>query len=75
MKLHDLPVLVVDDNATSRQILEEMIGNWRMKPVTAKDGPSAMKPCGARIKKATRFDWCFSTRTCRGWMDSTWLRR
>jgi PAS domain S-box-containing protein len=43
VKLHDLPVLVVDDNATSRQILEEMIGNWRMKPVTAKDGPSAME--------------------------------
>ena len=42
-KLHDLPVLVVDDNSTSRQILEEMIGNWRMKPVTAKDGPSAME--------------------------------
>ena len=43
MKLRDLPVLVVDDNATSRQILEEMISNWRMKPVTAKDGPTAME--------------------------------
>jgi PAS domain S-box-containing protein len=43
VKLLDLPVLVVDDNATSRQILEEMIANWRMKPVTAKDGRSAME--------------------------------
>ncbi len=43
VKLLDLPVLVVDDNATSRQILEEMIANWRMKPVTAKDGRSAIE--------------------------------
>jgi PAS domain S-box-containing protein len=43
VKLLDLPVLVVDDNATSRQILDEMIANWRMKPVTAKDGRSAME--------------------------------
>ncbi|MFY9803815.1 MAG: response regulator [Candidatus Acidiferrales bacterium] len=41
-KMRELPVLVVDDNSTSRQILEEMIANWRMKPVTAKDGKSAM---------------------------------
>ena len=43
LKLVDLPVLVVDDNGTSRQILEEMIANWRMKPVTAKDGLSAIE--------------------------------
>jgi PAS domain S-box-containing protein len=43
VKLLDLPVLVVDDNATSRQILDEMVANWRMKPVTAKDGRSAME--------------------------------
>ena len=43
VKLLDMPVLVVDDNATSRQILDEMIANWRMKPVTAKDGRSAME--------------------------------
>ena len=43
VKLRDLPVLVVDDNATNRKILEEMITNWRMKPVTAEDGPSAIE--------------------------------
>jgi two-component system sensor histidine kinase/response regulator len=30
-----LRVLVVDDNATSRGILEEMIGNWDMRPTAA----------------------------------------
>jgi PAS domain S-box-containing protein len=40
--LHDLPVLVVDDNATNRRILEEWLRHWRMKPVTVGDGVAAM---------------------------------
>ena len=43
LKLQDLPVLVVDDNATNRRILEEMITNWRMKPVAAASGAAALK--------------------------------
>jgi PAS domain S-box-containing protein len=43
VKLRDLPVLVVDDNATSRQILEEMLTNWKMKPVATKSGASALE--------------------------------
>jgi PAS domain S-box-containing protein len=35
-----LPVLVVDDNATSRDILEEMLSSWDMRP-TAVDGAAA----------------------------------
>src|SRR3989442_5259281 len=40
--LENLPALVVDDNATNRRILEDMLGNWRMKPSGGQGGPSAL---------------------------------
>ena len=40
--LTDLPVLVVDDNATNRQILTEVLTNWRMCPVPVESGPAAL---------------------------------
>jgi PAS domain S-box-containing protein len=41
-QLHDLPVLVVDDNATNRHILEEMLVNWRMRPTPVDGGEAAL---------------------------------
>jgi CheY-like chemotaxis protein len=41
--LLNLPILVVDDNATNRRILDEMLKNWRMIPTMADSGPSALK--------------------------------
>jgi signal transduction histidine kinase/DNA-binding response OmpR family regulator/HPt (histidine-containing phosphotransfer) domain-containing protein len=38
--LHGLRVLVVDDNASNRLVLEEMLRNWRMAP-TVVDGSEA----------------------------------
>jgi PAS domain S-box-containing protein len=55
VKLRDLPVLVVDDNATNRKILEEMIANWRMKPVAAANGPAAMEALQRAHKNGTPF--------------------
>jgi signal transduction histidine kinase/CheY-like chemotaxis protein len=41
-KLKNLPVLIVDDNATNRRILQEMVLEWQLKPTLAKDGPDAL---------------------------------
>jgi CheY-like chemotaxis protein len=40
--LRDLRVLVVDDNPTNRQILEEWLRGWQMDPATVGDGVAAM---------------------------------
>ena len=42
MKLQDLSVLVVDDNATNRLILTETLSKWRVKATTANDGNAAL---------------------------------
>jgi CheY-like chemotaxis protein len=39
---HGLRVLVVDDNATNRRILEELLTGWRLRPVLADGGPPAL---------------------------------
>jgi PAS domain S-box-containing protein len=40
--LTDLPVLIVDDNATNRRILEEVFTNWHMRPVVVENGAAAL---------------------------------
>jgi len=37
-----LPVLIVDDNATNRRILEQMVIGWQMQPTSADGGPAAL---------------------------------
>jgi CheY-like chemotaxis protein/HPt (histidine-containing phosphotransfer) domain-containing protein len=40
--LRDLPVLIVDDNATNRRILEEWLRGWGMRPAAVGDGLAAL---------------------------------
>ncbi|HUJ08389.1 MAG TPA: response regulator [Verrucomicrobiae bacterium] len=40
--LENLRVLVVDDNATNRRILEEILQSWHMEPTTTCDAAAAM---------------------------------
>jgi two-component system, sensor histidine kinase and response regulator len=42
VSLHDLPVLVVDDNATNRHILAEWLRGWQTDPTSVGDGMAAM---------------------------------
>ena len=40
--LNGVRVLIVDDNATSREILDKHLTAWGMRPSEAKDGPEAL---------------------------------
>jgi PAS domain S-box-containing protein len=40
--LKDLPVLVVDDNATNRKIIEQILVYWEMKPTVVDSGRAAL---------------------------------
>jgi CheY-like chemotaxis protein len=54
--LTDLPVLIVDDNATNRRILEEVFANWHMCPVVVEGGASAL----ATLEKSVRTNQPFA---------------
>jgi signal transduction histidine kinase/CheY-like chemotaxis protein/HPt (histidine-containing phosphotransfer) domain-containing protein len=41
--VHGMSVLVVDDNATNRQILKQLLQGWRMLPTLASSGREALK--------------------------------
>ena len=53
--LPGLDVLVVDDNAPNRNILAEMLTNWRMSPVLAEDGASALRAMEAARQQGRPF--------------------
>ena len=41
--LQGMAALIVDDNATNRTILEQMLKRWGMRPIVADGGPAALK--------------------------------
>ena len=54
--LHGLHVLVVDDNATNRFILQELVSKWRMQPVMAESGTQALVALDRAFQSKRPFD-------------------
>ncbi|HXW07373.1 MAG TPA: response regulator [Vicinamibacterales bacterium] len=54
--LEGLRVLVVDDNATNRQILQEMLASWHMRPTAVADAAAAMIALREAVRARERFD-------------------
>jgi signal transduction histidine kinase/DNA-binding response OmpR family regulator/HPt (histidine-containing phosphotransfer) domain-containing protein len=54
--IRDLRVLIVDDNATNRQILEEMVSSWQMKPRAVDGGAAALAALRDASEKGEPFD-------------------
>jgi two-component system sensor histidine kinase/response regulator len=53
--LRNLSVLVVDDNATNRRILYEILTRWEMKTTCCEDGQSALAALQAAARKNQPF--------------------
>jgi PAS domain S-box-containing protein len=48
-------VLIVDDNATNRWILRDMLGHWGMLPTVVDDGPAALEAIDEAVSAGTPF--------------------
>jgi two-component system sensor histidine kinase/response regulator len=49
VKLQDLPVLIVDDNATNRRILNDLLTHWGMRPTAVDSAAAALE----RLRQAS----------------------
>jgi PAS domain S-box-containing protein len=55
--LKGMPVLVVDDNATNRLLLNEILESWRMVPTTVEDGPQALEALSRAAQAGTPYSF------------------
>jgi PAS domain S-box-containing protein len=55
-RVQGMRVLLADDNTTNRRLLEEMLRNWSMQPVSVASGEAALQAMDAAAREGTRFD-------------------
>ena len=72
--LDGLRVLVVDDNATNRRILDEMLASWQMKPTPVPDAQAALDALAAAVTRQELFDVILADRHMPG-VDGFMLAR
>ncbi len=53
--LENLPVLIVDDNATNRHILEKTLSYWKMRPTSASGGEAGLAMLNKAASDGTPF--------------------
>jgi two-component system, sensor histidine kinase and response regulator len=51
----DATVLVVDDNATTRETLKELLQSWKLRPAVADSGPAALTALERAFAQGTPF--------------------
>jgi two-component system, sensor histidine kinase and response regulator len=53
--LRGLPVLIVDDNATNRRILQEVLAHWQMQPTAVETGREALALMRGAVEQGRPF--------------------
>jgi two-component system, sensor histidine kinase and response regulator len=51
-----LKVLVVDDNASSRKVLDDLLASWGMNPISVANGPAAVDVLQQSVEEGAPFD-------------------
>ena len=70
LPLSQLSVLIVDDNAVNRRILQEQVTRWGMIPTAVAGGAAALEALARAAGAAIRSGSCCSMPTCRIRMGS-----
>ena len=67
-----MPALIVDDNASYRQILIHMLSGWGMEPVAVASATAALEALRTARVRGDRFPSSSRTSTCQTSTASRW---